>query len=186
MNQRSSGLRRGYRDPLTDEQLKDVRMGQRVEFDATARHYGKPKFLTIGDGSRIDGYTIFVLTGPMTIGRGVHISSHCKFNSEAGITIGDRVQISSHVRAFSASTDFKELEVIEGVPFVKQHKAPIYIDSDVTIGSGVVIVPGIRIHEGAAVGANAVVTQSIPAWEIWAGVPAVKIGERKKTERSVK
>lgn len=35
-----------------------------------------------------------------------------------------------------------------------------------------------RIGEGAVVGANSVVTQDIPPWEIWAGSPARKIGDR--------
>lgn len=184
MNQRTPGLRRGYRGP-DDEQLREVKLGQRVEFDGTARHYGKAKFLTIGDGARIDAFTVFVLTGPMTIGRGVHISSHCKFNSEAGITLGEGAQISSHVRMFSSSTDFKEIEIIDGVPFPKHLKGPIVIGEGVIIGSGVLIVPNIRVGEGAAIGGNAVLTQSVPAWEIWAGVPAVKIGERKRVTRSV-
>jgi serine O-acetyltransferase len=36
----------------------------------------------------------------------------------------------------------------------------------------------LAIGEGAVVGANAVVSESIPPWEIWAGAPARKVGER--------
>jgi hypothetical protein len=40
--------------------------------------------------------------------------------------------------------------------------------------------PPIRKHErlAAVVGANAVVSESVPPWEIWAGAPARKVGER--------
>lgn len=31
---------------------------------------------------------------------------------------------------------------------------------------------GVTINDGAIVGANALVTKDIPAYEIWAGVPA--------------
>ena len=36
----------------------------------------------------------------------------------------------------------------------------------------------LTIGEGAVVGANAVVSESVPPWEIWAGAPARKVGER--------
>jgi carbonic anhydrase/acetyltransferase-like protein (isoleucine patch superfamily) len=37
---------------------------------------------------------------------------------------------------------------------------------------------GVRIGRGAIVGAGAVVTKDVPPYEIYAGVPARKIGER--------
>lgn len=37
--------------------------------------------------------------------------------------------------------------------------------------------PGVVVKGGAVMGANSVVAKSIPAYEIWAGVPA-KIGQR--------
>lgn len=37
------------------------------------------------------------------------------------------------------------------------------------------------VGEGTVVGANAVLTQSTGDWEIWAGIPAKKIGNRNKT-----
>jgi serine O-acetyltransferase len=36
----------------------------------------------------------------------------------------------------------------------------------------------LTIGEGAVIGANAVITSSVPPWEIWAGNPARKVGER--------
>lgn len=35
------------------------------------------------------------------------------------------------------------------------------------------------VGEGTVIGANAVLTQSTGDWEIWAGIPAKKIGNRK-------
>ena len=37
---------------------------------------------------------------------------------------------------------------------------------------------GVRIGRGAIIGAGSVVTKSVPPYEIHAGVPAKKIGER--------
>ncbi|EJI9008802.1 TPA: hypothetical protein MYR48_004962 [Escherichia coli] len=37
---------------------------------------------------------------------------------------------------------------------------------------------GINIGTGAIIGANSVVTKNVPEYEIWAGIPAVKIKDR--------
>lgn len=52
------------------------------------------------------------------------------------------------------------------------------IGNDVWIGCDVTIISGVSVGNGAVIGAGAVVTKDIPDYEIWAGVPAKKIGER--------
>jgi acetyltransferase-like isoleucine patch superfamily enzyme len=52
------------------------------------------------------------------------------------------------------------------------------IGDDVWVGFSAVIMQGVTVGRGAIVGALAVVTKDIPPYEIWAGVPARKIGER--------
>lgn len=52
------------------------------------------------------------------------------------------------------------------------------IGNDVWIGCDVTIIAGVTIGNGAIIGAGAVVTKDIPPYEIWAGVPAKKIGVR--------
>lgn len=63
--------------------------------------------------------------------------------------------------------DFPEIENQETV-----------IENDVWIGMGCYIKAGVTIHTGAVVGMGSVVTKTIPPYEIWAGNPAKKIGER--------
>jgi acetyltransferase-like isoleucine patch superfamily enzyme len=52
------------------------------------------------------------------------------------------------------------------------------IGSRAFIGVNAVVLPGVTIGEGAVIGAGAVVTRDVPAWEVWAGVPARRIGRR--------
>lgn len=40
------------------------------------------------------------------------------------------------------------------------------------LGAGCVVLPGVTIGEGSIVGANAVVTEDIPDYEVWGGNPA--------------
>ena len=51
-------------------------------------------------------------------------------------------------------------------------KGPVVIENDVWIGEGVCVMPGVRIGRGAVIGANAVVTQDVPANSVVGGVPA--------------
>jgi acetyltransferase-like isoleucine patch superfamily enzyme len=56
------------------------------------------------------------------------------------------------------------------------------IEDDAWIGFGAIIMAGVRIGRGAIIGAGSVVTKSVPPYEIHAGVPAHKIGERFSVE----
>jgi acetyltransferase-like isoleucine patch superfamily enzyme len=54
-------------------------------------------------------------------------------------------------------------------------QAPVVIRSGAYIGANVTILEGVEIGEAAVVGAGAVVTRSIPAASVVAGVPAKPI-----------
>lgn len=56
---------------------------------------------------------------------------------------------------------------------------PVVIGRDAWLGAGAVVLPGVRIGDGAVVGAGAVVTRDVTAGAIVAGVPAVEIGSRR-------
>lgn len=64
--------------------------------------------------------------------------------------------------------------IFSGRPTLKQ----TVIGDDAWIGFGAIIIAGVRIGRGAIVGAGAVVTKDVPPYEIHAGIPAQKIGER--------
>ena len=55
--------------------------------------------------------------------------------------------------------------------------SPITIGDGALIGTGVMIQPGVHIGEGAVIASQAVVPKykTIPAGEVWGGVPARKI-----------
>ncbi len=54
----------------------------------------------------------------------------------------------------------------------------IIIEKDVFVGASALILPAVRLEEGAVIGAGSVVTKDMPAWHICAGNPCRVIKER--------
>jgi serine acetyltransferase len=116
--------------------------------------------------------------GPkLVIGDHVFVGAGCEFNFKRGITIGAHCLIASGCYFI----DHDHQSARRDVPMGMQSggpEAPIILESDVWIGANAVLLKGVTIGKGAIVAAGAVVRDSIPAYEIWGGVPAKKIGER--------
>jgi phosphonate metabolism protein (transferase hexapeptide repeat family) len=62
----------------------------------------------------------------------------------------------------------------------RSHK--VIIEHDVWIGHGAILLPGVRIGVGAAIGAGAVVTKDVPPFTIVTGVPAKVLRRRLSPE----
>jgi maltose O-acetyltransferase len=91
--------------------------------------------------------------------------------SSANLTIGDRAAVSPRV-TFVLHTQPNDSRI---VPYVNSRKGAITIGQDAWIGTGAVILPDVVVGEGAVVGANAVVTCSVPPYTTVGGVPARKL-----------
>jgi acetyltransferase-like isoleucine patch superfamily enzyme len=105
----------------------------------------------------------------------VFIGNGCEFNIRKNITIGNHSLIGSGCRFIDHDHGTKTGQLIS------QQSGPeqaIEIGEDVWLGCNVIILKGVKIGDGAVVAAGAIVTKSILANEIWAGVPAKKIGVR--------
>ena len=107
----------------------------------------------------------------------VFIGLGCEFNIDHGVKIGSDSLIASGCRFVDHDHGMKI-----GVPMREQKSwgKSITIGDDVWLGCNVVVLSGVSIGDGAIVAAGAVVTKSILPMEIWGGVPAKKIGDRKK------
>jgi acetyltransferase-like isoleucine patch superfamily enzyme len=60
--------------------------------------------------------------------------------------------------------------------------APICIGPRAFVGGHCIVLKGVKIGEGAVIGAGSLVTKSVPPWEVWAGVPARYIKKVAKSE----
>jgi acetyltransferase-like isoleucine patch superfamily enzyme len=102
----------------------------------------------------------------LTLGRGVFINLGCRFQDTGGITIGDGALIGHGSTLTTLNHHVDPDRRADMMP------APIRIGRKVWLGAAVTVVPGVRIGDGAIVGAGAVVTRDVPANAIVAGVPA--------------
>ena len=94
-------------------------------------------------------------------------------NVHAEISIGNRVCINDGVEILTASHNVYD-------PKWSQKKAAIIIEDYVWIGTGAMILPGVKIGKGAVVGARAVVSKSVDPETIVVGNPA-KVLNRKRS-----
>lgn len=102
------------------------------------------------------------------LGRNVFINYHCIFLDCALITIGDDVQIGPAVQLYTAEHPLDAEVRRSGL----ESASPIRIGSDVWIGGGAVVLPGITIGDRSIVGAGSVVVHNVPADSVVVGNPA--------------
>lgn len=107
--------------------------------------------------------------GQIIIGNNVGISN-TSITSAVCVSIGDNVLIGSGTEI--TDTDFHELPI--GISKSVKTK-PVIIEDSAFIGSNCTILKGVHIGQNSVIGANSVVTKSIPAGETWAGIPAKRI-----------
>jgi acetyltransferase-like isoleucine patch superfamily enzyme len=144
--------------------LNDVEFGVGVVVHPFTNLYG----CRIGDESRI---------GPFVeIQSGVEIGARCKIQSHSficsGVTIADEVFVGHGVLFINdkrplATTDDGELQTADDWTLL-----PTIVERGASLGSGCVVLGGVRIGERALVGAGAVVTRDVGADEVVAGIPA--------------
>jgi putative colanic acid biosynthesis acetyltransferase WcaF len=104
------------------------------------------------------------------------LSDHVDCYSVAPITIGAFATVSQYSYLCSASHDYR-------VPTLPLVIAPIVIEADAWIAAAAFVGPGVRVGEGAIVGARATVTRDVAPWTMVAGSPAILRGRRPRFKR---
>lgn len=96
-----------------------------------------------------------------------------------GIVIHPKTRIGSNVTLYHGVTIGRG-DVWRSEP--SSELSGFVIEDDVIVGAGAKILCSrgvLTIGERAVIGANAVVTRSVPPGEIWAGAPARRVGDRR-------
>jgi galactoside O-acetyltransferase len=143
-----------------------------------------PKNIVLGNNIRIDDFCILSAGNEAFILEdNIHISAGVYLYGTGGIIIKSYSNISSGTKVFSVSDTFDGTCLVG--PMVDEHlrkivKSPIIIEKYVVIGANCVVLPGVRLEEGVAIGANSLVNKSCKEWGIYGGSPIKLLKERSK------
>lgn len=141
----------------------------------------KSNFLRIL-GSEVGNGITYYPRIKLSPGTNLHLGDHVDLawgvliTTGGGVEIGDRTLVGYNTQIFSAN------HVIPPRPhqiFTSGHKKKkVTIGKDVWIGAGCIVLPGVKIGEGAVVAGGSVVTKDVAAFTIVGGNPAKVLKER--------
>jgi maltose O-acetyltransferase len=102
------------------------------------------------------------------LGEGVFLNFGCVLLDVCAIRIGDRAALGPYVQILTA--DHPRDAAVRAMEL--EYGRPITSGADVWIGGGAILLPGVRVGDGAVIGAGAVVTWDVPEGARVAGNPA--------------
>ena len=136
-----------------------------------------PERITIGEHVRIDDFCILSAgaNGFISIGSFVHIAAYCMIEAPAGFVMEDFSGLAGRCTIYGGSDNYSGQFLTN--PCVPAHtrqetSAKVHLKEHAVVGASSVILPGVTIGHGSAVGSMSLVTKSVPDFEIYAGIPA--------------
>jgi acetyltransferase-like isoleucine patch superfamily enzyme len=150
----------------------------RFPFDIRGKKYIRiSKGFTTGVGCRIEAYPLGE-NKVLHIGKNVQINDYVHISAMVNVTIGDNVLIASKV--FDLNHGSYGTNGIHDSPNIPPNQRKLYaksviIEENVWLGEFVSVLSGVTIGKGTIVGANSVVSKSLPPYVIAVGTPAKSI-----------
>jgi len=133
--------------------------------------------IRISDDVHISRDTIILAgIGRTIINERVSIGAGSFIYGSSGVEIGKDSLLADHVRVVAGSHRYKDASKLIRLQGACVKKTTI--GQDVWLGSSAIVLGGVTVGDGAAVGAGAVVSKDIPSYSIAVGVPAKVIGKR--------
>ncbi|MBU1158558.1 MAG: acyltransferase [Candidatus Thermoplasmatota archaeon] len=158
----------------TATEMKDLGLkeyGDDVRISRKSSIYNPDK-VSIGDNVRIDDFT--VLSGLVTLGSYIHIAAYTAVYGQNGVVMDDFSGLSARVLVYSTSDDYSgEWMTNPTVPaeYKREVAGAVRLGRHSIVGAGSIVMPGVQIGEGAAVGAMSLVTKNLDPWTIYWGIP---------------
>ncbi|ATX82013.1 galactoside O-acetyltransferase [Mariprofundus ferrinatatus] len=158
-------------------------IGDRVLLSDRASFYGCSR-ISIANDVRIDDFCV-ISAGErgISIGNYVHMAVYTSLIGAGRIVLSDYCNLSSRVSIYSSSDDYSgEYMTNPMVPVqcTNVKHADVFLGRHVIVGCGSVVLPGVTLEDGVAVGALSLIVNSCSSFEIYAGSPAKRIKPRKR------
>lgn len=171
---------------LTRDQLSNMgfsEVGENVLLSDKASYYNCQN-IRLGSNIRVDDFCVLSAgEGGITLGNYIHVAVYSSLIGAGSITLEDFSGISSRVSIYSSNDDYSGRHLTNPtVPshFTGQISAPVKLEKHAIVGSGSIILPGVTLEIGVAVGALSLVRKNCKAFGIYMGSPAKRIAERKR------
>jgi galactoside O-acetyltransferase len=161
----------------TEEEPKEIgfkSVGTNVLISRKTSLYGVSR-ISIANNVRIDDYCVLSAgEGGIEIGSYVHLAVFVSLQGDGKITLGDFVGLSSRTSVYSSNDDyFGNYMTNPTVPseFTNVTSAPVILHKHALVGSGCVILPGVTLNAGCAIGALSLVTEDCEEFYLYKGNP---------------
>lgn len=171
---------------LSDSHLANLGLasyGSNVRISDKASIYGASR-IHIGNNVRIDDFCVLSAGhGGIRIGSYVHIAVGSSLIGADSIVMEDFTTISSRVSLYSSSDDYSGGSMTNPMlpdSYKNVVNAPVRLGRHVIVGTGSVVLPGVYIKDGCAIGALSLVKENCDEFGIYVGAPARRIKERSR------
>jgi acetyltransferase-like isoleucine patch superfamily enzyme len=139
--------------------------------------------ISLGTRVRIDPYVIISTRGGVEFSNNVHVGGHSVLAGHAAVHFDDFVNISHYVGIYTSNEDFSGRALSH--PTVpgggkSARTASISFGRHSAVGAGSLVFPGARFGEGSVLGAMSRTSRPLKPWTTYAGVPARRMGERRR------
>lgn len=165
------------------EALGFASLGKNVLISERSSIYGASR-IEIGSNVRIDDFCVLSAgTGGISLGSYIHIAVFTSLIGAGRIKLRDYCNLSSRVSIYSSNDDYSGRYMTNPmVPseFTGVSHADVELHKHVIVGSGSVILPGVSLFEGVAIGSLSIVKHDCAAFGVYAGVPLRRISERSR------
>lgn len=121
----------------------------------------------INKGASIHLGCKFNCKGKFSLGINSTINQFCRIDNRGGVYIGDNVSVSPYVKLITADHNLYD-------PACVGREAPIIIKDYCFIGSDAMILPGVTMERGSALGAKSLLNRNTEPDFVYAGMPAIQ------------
>lgn len=137
--------------------------------------------IVVGDCCQIDeGARLFGGQG-ITLGKHVHLAFGSSISGGGRCRLGDFVSVGAGVRIITG-TDLADGSGLTNPTVPAELRAversEVSIHDHAVLYTGVIVLPGVTVGEGAVVAAGGIVHRDLAPWRIYAGQPLVAVKER--------
>jgi acetyltransferase-like isoleucine patch superfamily enzyme len=172
-------IKKGIHPSATIDFAGKLHLPETTIIEPSVTIFGGPgASLVLGDKNTIyPGVVIRIDQGSMVTGKEVSFGPGCLiYEPRGGLEIGDYCLLAGGVMICGVQHGFED----RATPI--RHQLPsigkVVIESDVWLGMGVKVLPGVTIGKGSIIGAGSVVDKSVPPGSVAVGIPCRVVRQR--------